>query len=153
MKNILSDISIKKLIILAAAIILIIAAVYFFMPRSLYSVASCPDTGESISIKNFTGGFSDTATEYMTLTGEDADRFMELISETKVYINPFFKKMNEGGDKTVGKNIVFNVKRRAGTQAPKNIYVFTEDILIVDGAQYRIYGNAFMDSFLEIINE
>ena len=153
MKKVKFELTKKNIIVASAIIILLIAAAYFFMPRNLGDIANCPDKVLSISISEFRGGYNDTSKEFITLEGEEAQAFLESIRSTKVYISPFHTKLGEGGAVTLAKNITFEVKKTAGSQSPKSIYVFTDRILIIDGKQYTLYGNAFISEFLSIVNE
>ncbi len=142
-----------KIIMAVAALVVLVAAGYFFMPRSLAAVAHCPDNAVSISISEFKGGYNDTSKEFVSLTGEDAKAFIEEIKNTKVYISPFHTKLSAGGAVTLSKNITFEVKAKAGMEHPKNIYVFTDKILIIDGKQYTLYGSSFISYFLQVTNK
>lgn len=144
------EITKKKVVIAAVAVVLLVAAVYFLMPRSLGNIANVPDEVNSIEIVNFQGGYTSTSEVLLTLEGRDAKDFLDIINNTKVYKSPVYTKMSDGGAVRISKNITLNVPD--GTDIPSSIYVFTDDILMVNGIQYRIYGGAFIDSFLSLIS-
>ena len=133
-------------ILIAAAVIL---GIYFFMPRNVGEIAGCGDNVCTVTVSDFRGGYNDTASDILKLEGDDADEFMSVLEDAKVFISPFYTKMGKGGAVTLSKNITFDISD--GTK-PKNIYVFTDKILIIDGRQYTLYGNSFISYFLDIVN-
>ena len=137
--------------ILAAALIVvgIILGVYFFMPRSVGDIAGCGDNVCSVTVSDFRGGYNDTASEILVLDEDDAEDFIEALDDAKVFISPVYTKMGKGGAVTISKNITFDI---SGGTRPKNIYVFTDKILIIDGKQYTLYGDSFISYFLDVLN-
>ncbi len=139
-----------KVIIAIAAVSLIAVAVYFFLPRELDAIVNCPNSVESISISQYESGY--ISEELKSLTGEDAAELLNVIKSAKVYLNPIYTKSDEGGSDTIGVDIKFVTKQKASTKSPLKIHVFTDDILIIDGVQYKLYGNEFIETLRTLIN-
>jgi len=37
-------------------------------------------------------------------------------------------------------------------KSPLKIYVFTDNIIVIDGVQYRLYGNEFIETFGSLVS-
>lgn len=138
-----------KLIIGVIAIAVIIAAVYFLYPRELGDIVGCPNSVAEISITQYRSSYS--SDDIATLTGEDAAEFINIIKSTKVHLNPFFKKSDEGGVDTIGMDIKMRPLNKAA-KAPLKIQVFTDNIVVIDGFQYNLYGSEFIETFRKYIS-
>ncbi len=135
-----------KIFFMAITALFLAIAAFFLFPRDLGELISCPNSSGGIVITEY------NKDEVVTLTGEDAAEMLNVIKKTKVYLNPFFTKSDEGGSNTIGMNIKIEPKHTAGTKSPMKIGVFTDDILVIDGVQYKLYGNEFIETFRTFIN-
>ncbi|MBO5196862.1 MAG: hypothetical protein J6C03_07195 [Clostridia bacterium] len=142
----------KKLIIIAlAAVILITAAVYFLYPRALGDICRCPTKIERIAITEYQSGRADGEDEIASLSGDDAGKLINAINSTMIYKNPVYKKLSDGGEDAIKLYIHFKTQGHV-MKAPLKIYVFTEDIIVIDGVQYRMYGNDFIETFSSLVS-
>ena len=148
MKKFNIEIDKKKVILVIAAIIVVIYAAFLMMPRDLGELISLHDSVDGITTSNYRGSALKAGGETVSMSEEDKELFISTVAETKVYKNPFYKKLNDAGLDYVGKTVEFIVS--AEEEKPYDLYVFTNDIVIIDGVQYRIYGKSFADVFRSI---
>ena len=148
MKKISFEITKTKVIVFIAAVIILVYAVTLFMPRDLAEIIELNGEVDGITTADYRGTAFKKGVEAVSMTEEDKEAFLNVIKETKIYKNPNYKKLNDGGFEKIGKTVEFIVP--AGEDKPFEIYVFTKDILIIDGVQYRIYGKDFAAVFRNV---
>lgn len=144
------EITKNKIIAIVAAIIFISLAIFFFYPRSLGDTCRCPSRIERIDITEEQFGYAEGDEGVISLYTDDARKLIEAINKTKIYKNPVYKKLDEAGSETIDLYIIFKTKGHV-MKTPLKIYVLTEDILVIDGVQYRIYGNSFIETMDSLI--
>ncbi len=150
MKIINFEITKKKIIVFVAAVIFLSAVIYFFYPRSLSDVCRCPSRIERIDITEKQFGYSVEDEDVICLYTDDARKLIESIGKTKIFKNPIYKKLDEGGSDTVNLYIHFKIKGHV-MKSPLKIHIFTDEILIIDGVQYCVYGNEFIKTLNSLI--
>ncbi|MBR6651361.1 MAG: hypothetical protein IKL36_08150 [Clostridia bacterium] len=141
----------KKTIIIALLTIVFLGMlIYFFYPRNLGDICHCPSKIEKIDITdNHLASAEDT--DAVNLYTDDAGKLINAINNTRVYKNPLYKKLDDVGNESVNLYIHFKTKGHV-MKVPLKIHVLTDNILVVDGVQYRIYGSNFIEVFNSLIS-
>ncbi len=144
------EITKNKIIIFAAVVIFISLAVFFFYPRSLADICRCPSRYERIDITEEQFGYSIEEDDVICLYTDDARKLIEATENTKVYRSPFYKKLDEVGSDGINLYIHFKTQGHV-MKTPLKIHVLTEDILVIDGVQYGVYGSEFIETLDSLI--
>jgi len=145
------EITKKMVIITLAAALLLSAAAYFLYPRSMADICRCPTKIERIAITKYQSSRSDGDDEVASLSSDDAGKLIRAIKDAKIYKNPVYRKLNEGGEDVIDLYIHFKTSGHV-MKSPLKIYVFTDNIIVIDGVQYRLYGNEFIETFGSLVS-
>ncbi len=141
----------KKIIITALfALILLGTVIFFFYPRNLGDICHCPSKIEKIDITDSHLASAEDV-DAISLYTDDARKLIDAVNNTKVYKNPIYKKYDKAQNESVNLYIHFKTKGHV-MKTPLKIHVFTDNILVIDGVQYRIYGSDFIEVFNSLIS-
>ena len=135
------------LFLLLAALFCIL--LYLFVPRNLGTLADIHDA--DIQKITLYGVFLDDKEGdlIIELTEAEQQKFLEMMKKTYVFRNPIDKEYTKDDF-----GYFFELARKPVNRdtVPPLVHYFTEDIISVDGIQYRFYGDAFEKWFEELVD-
>lgn len=148
MQKVLAFIKRRK-IALIVIVVLVSLALYFFIPRRLSKICinTNVDALSSVSVYCMPNGAEKEEREYIFTEPEDVEAFKELLRSSyvrpKIFNVEYVNGGYEGYDFSLYENSTYN---------GKNVFLFTSDILTVDGKQFVLYNNDFSTRLREILH-
>ena len=149
MNKVLSFIQRRKWLLLLGIFILVLA-LYFFLPRRLDRVClrSRPDALSGVVVYSMPNGTEKAYKEYPFAQPEELEAFKELLHSSyarpKVFHVDYVNGGYEGYDFVFYENSAYN---------GNHIYLFTEEILVINDRQYVLYSRDFAERLRKLLHE
>ncbi len=149
MNKVLSFIQRRKRLLLLGAFILVLA-LYFFLPRRLSGMClrSRPDALSGVVVYSMPNGTEKAYKEYPFAQPEELEAFKELLHSSyarpKVFHVDYVNGGYEGYDFVFYENSTYN---------GNHIYLFTEEILVINDRQYVLYSRDFAERLRKLLHE
>ncbi len=138
----------KRIVLALIGLIGIGLLLFIFFPRPLLSLAfpSAPEI-EEVALLRLEG----SEQQETVLKGEALSAMLKDAESTYLFRNPIRVDYVNNGPDFVG---CFLIARYGSAQEEiKTVYLFTRNILSVDGVQYRFFGDGFAETLLALIEQ
>lgn len=149
MNKVLSFIQRRKWLLLLGIFILVLA-LYFFLPRRLSGMClrSRPDALSGVVVYSMPNGAEKAYKEYPFMQPEELEAFKELLHSS--YARPKFFHVDYVNGGYEGYDFVFYEN---STYNGNHIYLFTEEILVINDRQYVLYSRDFAERLRKLLHE
>ena len=149
MNKVLSFIQRRKCGLFFGSLILVLA-LYFFLPRRLSRVClrSRPDALSGVMVYSMPNGAEKEYKEYPFTQPEQLEAIKELLHSSyarpKAFHVDYVNGGYEGYDFVFYENSAYNGNR---------VYLFTEEILVINDRQYVLYNRDFTERLQQLLHE